>query len=226
MSILIDGTEGDDPGHTRKDRCIPYAPVPRYPHGANLVAGVNPHKAGEDSKASIFATAAEAKQKNRRHGLGDLRAAPFAAGPSMRRSCELDLVICITEGVPVRDMIATRKPHARQKDLLVGSNCPGDHAGRNQDRHMPATSTKGGIGVVSRRTRPRGVGPHDLGLGQSTCGERRRSVKVEHVDSCGVHETPDRAVKWWEKSAATRGEPAPADQAPHEKADGRIHCRG
>ena len=68
------------------------------------------------------------EEADRRHRVGDLRAAAGAAAAIWEAvEAELDLAICITEGIPVRDMIAhARHKHARgKKTLLLGPNCPG-----------------------------------------------------------------------------------------------------
>ena len=156
-----------------------------------FVAGVNPNKAGEDFEGiPIFATAREAKEKTGATVSVIYVPPPFAAGAIDEAvDAELDLVICITEGVPVRDMIATRYRMRGKKTLLVGPNCPGVITPDEiKIGIMPGhIHKKGRIGVVSRSgtLTYEAVGQlMDLGLGQSTCvgigGDPVNGLK--HVD--------------------------------------------
>jgi succinyl-CoA synthetase alpha subunit len=88
---------------------------------------VNPHKRERASKEfQIFATVAEAKQHTGATVSVIYVPPPFAAGAIDKAvAAELELVICITEGVPVRDMIATCHHMRATQSLLVGPNCPG-----------------------------------------------------------------------------------------------------
>jgi succinyl-CoA synthetase alpha subunit len=108
--------------HTRMSR--------DYANGRNcFVAGVNPKKAGEDFEGiPIFASVKEAKASTGATVSVIYVPPPGAAGAIWEAvEAGLDLVICITEGIPVRDMIEVRDRMRRQgsNTLLIGPNCPG-----------------------------------------------------------------------------------------------------
>jgi succinyl-CoA synthetase alpha subunit len=156
--------------HTRMSR--------DYANGRNCyVAGVNPKKAGEDFEGiPIFATVADAKAKT---GVDTsvIYVPPPAAAAAIWEAVEagLELVICITEGIPVRDMIEVRDRMRRlgKKTLLVGPNCPGVITPDEiKIGIMPGhIHRKGRIGVVSRSgtlTYEAVWQLSELGLGQSS----------------------------------------------------------
>jgi succinyl-CoA synthetase alpha subunit len=178
MSILIDRhTRVMTQGITGKTGAFHTRLCRDYAYGKEcFVAGVNPNKAGETFEGiPIFATAREAKQQTGATVSVIYVPPPFAAGAIDEAvDAELDLVICITEGVPVRDMIATRYRMRGKKTLLVGPNCPGVITPDEiKIGIMPGhIHKKGRIGVVSRSgtLTYEAVGQlMDLGLGQSTC---------------------------------------------------------
>ncbi len=141
------------------------------------VAGVNPKKAGEDFEGiPIFASVRDAKART---GINTsvIYVPPAGAGAAIWEAIEadLDLVICITEGIPVRDMIGIRDRMRKEKrrSLLVGPNCPGVITPDEiKIGIMPGhIHKKGRIGVVSRSgtLTYEAVGQlTELGLGQST----------------------------------------------------------
>jgi succinyl-CoA synthetase alpha subunit len=172
--------------HTRMSR--------EYANGRNCyVAGVNPKKAGERFEGiPIFASVAEAKAQT---GVDTsvIYVPPPAAAAAIWEAVEadLDLVICITEGIPVRDMIEVRDRMRRRgaKTLLVGPNCPGVITPDEiKIGIMPGhIHRKGRIGVVSRSgtLTYEAVGQLSaLGLGQSSAvgigGDPVNGMK--HVD--------------------------------------------
>ena len=172
--------------HTRMSR--------EYANGRNCyVAGVNPKKAGEDFEGiPIFASVADAKART---GVNTsvIYVPPPAAAAAIWEAVEadLDLVICITEGIPVRDMIEVRDRmrKAGRKTLLVGPNCPGVITPEEiKIGIMPGhIHKKGRIGVVSRSgtLTYEAVGQLSaLGLGQSSAvgigGDPVNGMK--HVD--------------------------------------------
>jgi succinyl-CoA synthetase alpha subunit len=178
MSILIDKhTRVMTQGITGKTGAFHTRLCREYAYGKDcFVAGVNPNKAGESFEGiPIFATAREAKEQTGATVSVIYVPPPFAAGAIDEAvDAELDLVICITEGVPVRDMVSTRYRMRGKKTLLVGPNCPGVITPDEiKIGIMPGhIHKKGRIGVVSRSgtLTYEAVGQlMDLGLGQSTC---------------------------------------------------------
>jgi len=165
-----------------------------YANGKNcFVAGVNPKKAGEDFEGiPIYGSVKDAKQQAGANVSVIYVPPPFAAAAIWEAvDADLDLVICITEGIPVRDMIEVKDKMKRfnKKTILVGPNCPGvitpDEV---KIGIMPGhIHMKGRIGVVSRSgtLTYEAVGQlTDLGLGQSSCvgigGDPVNGLK--HVD--------------------------------------------
>src|ERR1700688_5033922 len=132
-----------------------------YANGKNAyVAGVNPKKAGEDFEGiPIFATVADAKAKTGAT-VSVIYVPPAGAAAAIWEAveAELDLAICITEGIPVRDMLEVRnKMKAKvaaggKETLLLGPNCPGlITPDEIKIGIMPGhIHRKGRIGVVSR----------------------------------------------------------------------------
>jgi succinyl-CoA synthetase alpha subunit len=178
MSILIDrNTRVITQGITGKTGAFHTRLCRDYANGKNcFVAGVNPNKAGENFEGiPIFSSVKEAKQRTGATASVIYVPPPHAAGAIDEAvDAELDLVICITEGVPVRDMIATRHRMAGKKTILVGPNCPGVITPDElKIGIMPGhIHKKGRIGVVSRSgtLTYEAVGQlMEFGLGQSTC---------------------------------------------------------
>ena len=180
MSILINSdTRVVTQGITGKTGQFHTRMCRDYANGKNaFVAGVNPKKAGEDFEGiPIFANVREAKEKTGVNVSVIYVPPPFAADAIWEAvEADLDLVICITEGIPVRDMIEVRDRMRKQsrQTLLVGPNCPGVITPDEiKIGIMPGhIHKKGRIGVVSRSgtLTYEAVGQlMDLGLGQSTC---------------------------------------------------------
>ena len=149
-----------------------------YANGKNaFVAGVNPKKAGENFEGvPIYATAKEAKAQTGAN-VSVIYVPPAGAADAIWEAveAELDLVICITEGIPVRDMMMVRDKmrKANSKTLLLGPNCPGVITPDElKIGIMPGhIHKKGRIGVVSRSgtLTYEAVGQlTSLGLGQSS----------------------------------------------------------
>jgi succinyl-CoA synthetase alpha subunit len=149
----------------------------QYANGKNCyVAGVNPKKAGEDFEGiPIFGSVKDAKKATGATVSVLYVPPPFAAAAIDEAvDADLDLVICITEGIPVRDMVRTKHRMAGKRTLLVGPNCPGVITPDElKIGIMPGhIHKKGPVGVVSRSgtLTYEAVGQlRELGLGQSTC---------------------------------------------------------
>ena len=178
MSILIDSssrvvTQGitGKTGQFHTRMCLDYA-VGRD----CFVAGVTPGKGGESFEdIPIFDSVVEAREKTGCN-VSVIYVPPKFAAAAIDEAvdAELDLVICITEGIPMHDMILTRQRMVEKNTLLVGPNCPGVVTPDVlKIGIMPGyIHKKGTIGVVSRS----GTLTYEVvdqlskvGLGQSTC---------------------------------------------------------
>jgi succinyl-CoA synthetase alpha subunit len=165
-----------------------------YANGKDCyVAGVNPKKPGENFEGiPIFATVKEAKAQTGVNVSVIYVPPPFAAAAIWEAvEADLDLVICITEGIPVRDMVKVRDRMRKEKrrSMLVGPNCPGVITpGEIKIGIMPGhIHKKGRVGVVSRSgtLTYEAVGQlTELGIGQSSAvgigGDPVNGVK--HID--------------------------------------------
>ncbi|MBC7489436.1 MAG: succinate--CoA ligase subunit alpha [Glaciimonas sp.] len=179
MSILINkNTKVITQGITGKTGQFQTRGCRDYANGKEaFVAGVNPKKAGEDFDGiPIFASVAEAKAATGAN-VSVIYVPPAGAAAAIWEAIEadLDLVICITEGIPVRDMLALkdRMEKSGSKTLLLGPNCPGlITPDEIKIGIMPGhIHKKGHIGVVSRSgtLTYEAVGQLTaLGLGQSS----------------------------------------------------------
>jgi succinyl-CoA synthetase alpha subunit len=178
MSILINSdtrviTQGitGKTGQFHTHACAAYASG-----AACFVAGVTPGKGGQRfEQIPIFDTVAQAKAATGATASVIYVPPPFAAAAIDEAvDAELDLVICITEGIPVRDMIRTRYRMQGKRTRLVGPNCPGVITPDEiKIGIMPGHIHKmGPVGVVSRSgtLTYEAVGQlMEQGLGQSTC---------------------------------------------------------
>ena len=179
MSILINkDTKVITQGITGKTGQFHTRMCRDYANGKNcFVAGVNPKKAGENFEdIPIYATVKEAKQATGAT-VSVIYVPPAGAADAIWEAVEaqLDLTICITEGIPVRDMLALKDKmkKAGSKTLLLGPNCPGlITPDEIKIGIMPGhIHKKGRIGVVSRSgtLTYEAVGQLTaLGLGQSS----------------------------------------------------------
>ena len=193
MSILIDkNTKVITQGITGKTGQFHTRMCRDYANGKKcFVAGVNPKKAGEEFEGiPIYATVREARQATGA-AVSVIYVPPPGAAAAIDEAVDagLDLVVCITEGIPVRDMIRTRYKMQGKRTLLLGPNCPGVITPDEiKIGIMPGhIHRKGRIGVVSRSgtLTYEAVGQlSELGLGQSTAvgigGDPVNGLK--HVD--------------------------------------------
>ena len=178
MSILISkNTKVITQGITGKTGMFHTKMCKEYANGSNcFVAGVTPKKGGQSYEGiPIFETVAEAVKQTGATASVIYVPPPFAAAAIDEAvDAGLELVICITEGIPVRDMIRTRQRMQGKSTILIGPNCPGVITPDEiKIGIMPGhIHKKGRIGVVSRSgtLTYEAVGQlMDLGLGQSTC---------------------------------------------------------
>ena len=183
MSILIDkNTKVITQGITGKTGQFHTRMCRDYANGkAAFVAGVNPKKAGEDFEGiPIFASVKDAA-KSTGATVSVIYVPPAGAAAAIWEAveAELDLAICITEGIPVRDMLEVRnrmkvkEAQGGKKTLLLGPNCPGlITPDEIKIGIMPGhIHRKGRIGVVSRSgtlTYEAVAQLTDIGLGQSS----------------------------------------------------------
>ena len=183
MSILIDkNTRVITQGITGKTGQFHTRMCAAYANGANcFVAGVNPKKAGEDFEGiPIYASVKDAKAQTGAT-VSVIYVPPAGAAAAIWEAveAELDLAICITEGIPIKDMLEVRNKMKRKeaqggkKTLLLGPNCPGTITPDEiKIGIMPGhIHKKGRVGVVSRSgtlTYEAVAQLTELGIGQSS----------------------------------------------------------
>ncbi|HUS35536.1 MAG TPA: succinate--CoA ligase subunit alpha [Verrucomicrobiae bacterium] len=153
-------------------------------YGTQVVAGVTPGKGGQmfENKAPIFDTVAQAAKETGATASAIFVPPPFAADAILEAfDAGLDLVVCITEGIPVNDMIKVKRATQGSKTRLIGPNCPGVVTpGQGKDSHGGCRigiapgyiHKKGNVGVVSRSGTLTYEAVWQLtcrGVGQSTC---------------------------------------------------------
>jgi succinyl-CoA synthetase alpha subunit len=166
--LLVQGITGKAGGfHARS--CMEY--------GTNVVAGVTPARGGEvfDNKIPVFDTVFEARQQTGCNTTMIFVPAEFAADSIMEAvDSGIELIICITEGIPVVDMMRVKAGMAGSNSRLIGPNCPGIITpGQCKVGIMPGYIHKPGkVGVVSRSGTLTYEAVWQLssrGHGQSTC---------------------------------------------------------
>ena len=145
-------------------------------YGTQMIAGVTPGKGGSDFEGiPIFDTVAQAVAATGANASVIYVPPPFAADAIMEAAeADVPLIICITEGIPVQDMVRVKRYLQGRRSRLIGPNCPGVITpGECKIGIMPGYIHKPGkIGVVSRSGTLTYEAVHQLtglGFGQSTC---------------------------------------------------------
>jgi succinyl-CoA synthetase alpha subunit len=166
--VLVQGITGKE-GRFHTRQCQSY--------GTSIVGGVTPGKGGQEVDGiPVFNSVAEARRKTGADATMIVVPPPFAAEAILEAvDAGIDLIVCITEGIPVMDMLRVKNGMAGRTSRLIGPNCPGIITpGECKIGIMPGPiHTPGGpVGVVSRSGTLTYEVVHQLteqGLGQTTC---------------------------------------------------------
>ena len=145
-------------------------------YGTNMVGGVTPGKGGENHiNLPIFNTVKEAKIKTSANASVIYVPPRFASDAILEAiDARIELIVCITEGIPILDMIKVKNTLSRSNSILIGPNCPGIITPNEcKIGIMPGhIHKKGTVGIVSRSgtlTYEAVSQTTNIGLGQSTC---------------------------------------------------------
>lgn len=165
--VLVQGITGSE-GSFHARQCLAY--------GTNIAAGVTPGKGGQKmDDVPVFNTVAQAVEATGANASLIFVPPPFGADAIMEAAdADLDLIVTITEGIPIMDMVKVKNFLGKKKTRLIGPNCPGIITPEESKIGiMPGNiHKKGNIGVISRS----GTLTYEvvdqltkIGMGQSTC---------------------------------------------------------
>jgi len=166
--LIVQGITGQE-GQFHTRQCVSY--------GTNVVGGVTPGKGGQKmDEVPVFNSVLEAREKTGANASMIFVPPPFAAEAILEAiDAGIEMIVCITEGIPVMDMLKVKSYLGEKPSRLIGPNCPGIISpGSCKIGIMPAVIHKEGgpFGVVSRSGTLTYEVVHQLtqeGFGQTTC---------------------------------------------------------